>query len=52
VKIAVNMTVEIDAGEWCLEYGVDREHLRDDVRTYIKSALFDMPVGAISVTMR
>lgn len=52
MKIAVNITVELDADVWAKEYGVDRSAVRGDVRSYIENALWSMPVTPDRVNVR
>jgi hypothetical protein len=43
VKIALRITIELDADDWADEYGVDKRDVRDDVRSYVRTALQSMP---------
>lgn len=52
MKIAIRITVDIDADEWINEYGVDRDEVRADVRRYIETAIWEMPVGPNDVLVK
>jgi hypothetical protein len=39
MKIAVNLTVEIDPEQWMREYGVDRSEIREDVRLWVQAGV-------------
>lgn len=49
MKIALNITVEVDADGWCREYGIERRQVRADVRRYVETALADAPVPMVTV---
>ena len=52
MKIALHITVEIDAQVWSDEYGCDKGDVRDDVRSYVQHVLHEMPVRPASVVIR
>lgn len=49
MKIRIAMTVEVDADDWALEYGISRDEIRDDVRDYVRNALAQAPVPMVPV---
>ncbi len=52
MKIAMQVTIEVDPDVWAAEYGVDKTEVRADVKLYVQSALYDMPVRPRLVTVR
>jgi hypothetical protein len=42
IKVRIALTVEVDVHDWCLTYGTHRDDVRDDVKTYIESAVREM----------
>lgn len=52
MKIAMTITIEIDADAWAAEYGIDRSEVREDVRRYVSTTLYAMPVEPTNVTVR
>lgn len=42
IKVRVALTVEVDVHDWCLNYGTHRDDVREDVKTYIESAVREM----------
>lgn len=36
MKVAVNVTVEVDAEAWATEFGVERDEVRADVKVYMQ----------------
>lgn len=42
IKVRVALTVEVDVHDWVLNYGVHRDDVREDVKTYIESAVREM----------
>lgn len=58
MKIAVQVIVEMtpeQASTYCHENSVERHEIRDDIRTYIRTALQDSPAfgdGAADVSVR
>jgi hypothetical protein len=49
ITIALRISIEIDPTEWSEEYGVAPSQVRADVRQYVETALYDMPVRPIKV---
>lgn len=56
MKISVNMTVEIDPEAWMLNFGGERDGVRQEVREYVQY-IVETQIGhavdeAVSVTLR
>ncbi|MGW7515092.1 hypothetical protein ACWGJ2_05810 [Streptomyces sp. NPDC054796] len=41
MKVRMIITLDLDADAWATEYGVSREEVRADVKSYIATALQD-----------
>lgn len=41
MRVRVSFVVDVDVEAWMSEYGVAREDVRDDVRTYIENGALD-----------
>lgn len=39
MKIRITQTVNIDPAAWALEYGLERNEVRDDVKSYFENWL-------------
>lgn len=50
-KIRMTVTLDIDTQSWADEYGVEPSEVRADVRAYVQSALYGMPVAPNAVTV-
>ncbi len=46
MKIRITVTVDVDETAWALDYGTDRETVRDDVKSYVATLLSDCRVGS------
>lgn len=42
IKVRVALTVEVDVHDWCINYGVHRDDVREDVKAYIENAVREM----------
>lgn len=51
MKIALRITLDIDEQVWADEYGLEVSEVRDDVREYIRNALYSMPIEPRSATV-
>lgn len=50
MKVRINITVEVDAEAWTLNYGVEgAAAIREDVVTYVRATLPEMPVPMVPV---
>lgn len=41
MKIRITTTVEVDANAWAYEYGIPKQYVREDVRSYFATWLQD-----------
>jgi hypothetical protein len=41
MQVRVSFVVDIDPEAWMESYGVDRENIRDDVKTYVENGTID-----------
>ena len=39
MKVRIAVTVEVDVHGWVMDYGVHRDDVRDDVRTYVENVV-------------
>lgn len=42
IKVRVALTVEVDVHGWVMDYGVHRDDVREDVKTYIENGVREM----------
>jgi hypothetical protein len=49
MKIRIELTVEVDADAWMLNYGTPASEIREDVRAYVREAIAQAPVPMVSV---
>jgi len=50
--VALRISVEVDVDAWADEYGVDRNQVRDDVRSWVVETLESAPIPLHQVTQR
>jgi hypothetical protein len=51
-RIALRVILEIDVDAWVDEYGCEKAEVPTNVRSYIKSALYSMPVQSKTVEIK
>lgn len=42
MKIALNITVEVNQEAWASEFGLDAKEVREDVRTYLENSVYSL----------
>ena len=43
MKISITLTIDVDPDEWADNYGIEKSEVREDVKTYVRTAVQQAP---------
>ena len=43
MKISITLTIDVDPNKWAENYGIDKADVRDDIKTYVHTAVQQSP---------